>query len=72
MHFAAQVAAPAGIGAGGQARELAKLRVAPLQVEMDGHLAQIGRTLRAGFELHDPGVGQVQAHVGAGGLAAQP
>ena len=53
-------------------RELAKLRIPPIEVEMDGHLAQIGRPLRACFKLHNSGVAQLQAHVGARWLAAQP
>ena len=41
MQFAGQVAAPAGVGAEEQPRKLAKLRLAPLQVEMHRHLAQL-------------------------------
>ena len=38
VDIAAQVATPAGVGAGGKAGELAKLGVAPFHVELNGHL----------------------------------
>ena len=70
--IARKVAAPAGIGAGNEAGELAQARVAPVEVEMHRHLAQGGSGADTGLHAHHAGLFLVEAYVGARGLAAQP
>ncbi len=71
VQLAGEVAAPAGIGAGEEAGKLAQLRLPPVEIEMHGHLMQIGRAAHGGFHAHHAGVFLVEAYVGAGRLAAQ-
>ena len=71
MHFPGQIAAPAWIGTDDQPAQLAQLRLAPLQIDMQRHLPQCGSTMQASLQPHHPGIGLLQAHVGASRLAAQ-
>jgi len=71
MHFAGQVTTPAGVGADGKAHELTELGLAPFHVDMHGHETKLRGAVKLGFQAHQTGVGQVEADVGAGRLAAQ-
>jgi hypothetical protein len=72
VDFASHVSAPAGIRAGPEPRKLAELRIPPFHIEIDWHLAKFRSPPRGCIQLHDSRVCEVQAHVGARGLAAQP
>ncbi len=71
MQFAGQIAAPSGISADDQSRQLAELRLTPFEIEMHRHLAQLRRAAHAGFKPNHASIGQVKADISAGGLAAQ-
>ena len=72
MHFAAQVAAPAGVGAEQQAAQLAQLRVAPFHVHMQRHLVQLGRNMHPRLHAHRSGVGHIQIRICTRGLGTHP
>ncbi len=72
VEFAGEVATPAGIGAEQQAGELAELRLAPFEIEVQRHLAQFRSLTEICLQAHDAGVGLFNAEVGADGLTAQP
>src|SRR6202522_442211 len=71
VQLAGEVAAPARIRADQQACKLAELGFAPFEIDMDGHLPQLGGALGAGLEAHQSSAAHVQAEIRAGRLSAQ-
>src|SRR5664280_912750 len=63
------VAAPSLIRTENKPRQLAQLRLSPIQVDVERHLEQFRRMAQRSLKPHDTGVRKVKAHVSAGGLA---
>jgi hypothetical protein len=71
MQFAGEVAAPSGIGSGNEAGKLAKLSLSPVEIQMEGHLAERRCAPDAGFYTYHSSLLEVKAHVSPGWLSAQ-
>ena len=57
-----------------ESTELAELGLAPFEVEVDGHVVELGRTGHggeAGLHLHNSGVGEIEAYVSTRRLTPQ-
>jgi hypothetical protein len=72
MQFAGEVATPSGVGAEEQPGELAELRLAPFQINVQRHQAQFRGLAQVCLQANCAGVALFKAEVGADGLAAQP